>query len=73
MIDKSFDLIKADRIDRSEDGMLNEVVVFGAKRIHIERMDTGRYWMRIERVDAPPIVIEFDSEHQIEATARVGD
>lgn len=63
---------RADRIDHTRAG-LDEVFVHSPKNVHVERMDTGRFWMRIERNDAPPIVIWFDSKRKIEATAREGD
>ena len=49
----------SNEIRLDDDGKLDEVVVEHAKHVHLERMDQGAWWMRIELADGSAIVVNL--------------
>jgi hypothetical protein len=50
---------------RCHDGVLDEVVATrGVKTVHIERMDRGAWWLRVQLTDGRAIVVRLCAQRQ---------
>lgn len=49
-------------IRHDDDGVLDELIVRDPTLVHMERMDTARWWMRIDRADGDSVVLWFRTQ-----------
>lgn len=55
---------------RSPGGELDEVVAYKPNFVHLEQMDQGLWWMRIDMPDGKAVVVWFSSRGKIKARAE---
>ena len=55
-------LLSADRHPSGTE--VDEIVVSDAKLVHLERMDIGYYWIRIDRRDGSAVILHLSSARQ---------
>lgn len=55
---------------REQEGALDEVVAFKPHFVHLEQMDEGLWWLRVDMPDGNAVVVWFSSRGKIKARAE---
>lgn len=58
-------------IRTNKDGTVDEVVARNPSFFHLEQMDSGLWWMRVDMPDGRGIVVNFYSRGKIDVRAEV--
>lgn len=60
----------SEEIRSNEDGTLDEVCVKHAEFVHLEQMDDGYWWLRIDKPDGSAVVVNLWTKRNARIHAR---